>query len=111
MNAKIVEFDIDGTLTEPHELHHDDKAGSYIYAKPNQSMIKLVREAFNAGWTITMHTGRRWEQKRLTESWLAQHNIPYHFLIMGKHPCTYRIDDVNISATGFRKVLAAPGDH
>jgi uncharacterized HAD superfamily protein len=108
VNAKIVEFDIDGTLTEPHTLEQDDRAGSYIHAKPNASMIKLVREAFAAGWTVTIHTGRRWEQKRLTESWLAQQGVPYHFLIMGKHPCTYRIDDVNISATGFRRVLSEP---
>jgi len=105
MNARIIEFDIDDTLTTSSDLNFDDKAGSYIYRKPDEKMIKLVKQAHQQGWTVIIHTGRREPQRLITESWLEQHNIPYHFLHMNKPLCTYRIDDVNISSSGFKDII------
>lgn len=104
-SPRIVEFDIDGTLTTSAGIESRDKVGSYVYRRPNERMCALVRHAYAAGWTVVIHTGRREEQRRVTESWLAQHDVPYHFLLMGKPPCTYRIDDVNIAANEFEALI------
>ena len=68
-------------------------------------MIELVQQAVLKGWTVVINTGRKEHHRATTAAWLADHNIPYHFLFMGKSLCTYRIDDVNITAEDFKKVL------
>ena len=105
MIAKIIEFDIDGILTVETEFDPEDPPGTYIYRSPNIPNIDLLKKAHSLGWTVVLHTGRREEQRRITESWLSQHKIPYHFLFMGKPLCKYRIDDVNITPDDFNKLL------
>lgn len=104
--AKIIEFDLDGTLTKSAHYDFTNMAGCYMSRQPNLDMIALVHEADRCGWTIVIRTGRKERQRRLTETWLQEHGVPYHFLFMDKGLCTYRIDDANITAEEFKQVLA-----
>lgn len=103
--AKIIEFDLDGTLTLDNDWDILDGAEYYLRRKPNYPMIELVKESVAKDWTVIINTARKEEHRTKTVSWLADHGVPYHYLFMSKILCTYRIDDVNITAEDFRKVL------
>ncbi len=91
--AKVICFDIDGTLTEEATTNHEDLAGSYIYRKPNFYARAVVLEAYDAGFTVVLHTGRREAQRRITEDWLHAHGFHYHYLFMDKPYYTWVVDD------------------
>lgn len=91
--AKVLAFDLDGVLTVDPNVNHNDLVGSYVYARPNIEAKHLMDFAYENDWTVVIYTGRREEQRRLTENWLYAHGFHYHFLIMGKAYYTYLIDD------------------
>jgi uncharacterized HAD superfamily protein len=91
--AKVVCFDIDGVLTKETDTNHQDLAGSYIYRSPNPVAKETMRKAYDAGFTVILHTGRREAHRRITEDWLHAHGFHFHFLFMGKPYFTKVIDD------------------
>ena len=83
--------DVDGTVANlEHRLHFLDrkpKDWENFYKKmdkdsPIQSVIKMVGEYANKGYTIIILTGRPERYREVTKQWLDKHNVPYDSLIM-----------------------------
>jgi len=109
--AKVICFDIDGFLTVDSDMKRADLSGSYIYREPRVRAKEVMLRAYEAGWYVLLFTGRREQQRRITEDWLQSHGFPYHHLQMGKPYFTYVMDDrvlgasVNEQLDAFEKVL------
>ena len=106
--AQVVCFDIDGVLTEDSVTHHQDLAGSYIYRQPRLRARDLSMRAYEAGFYVLLFTGRRENQRRITEDWLSSHGFHYHALQMGKPYYTWIIEDrlLGVSVDGQLDCLA-----
>ena len=83
--------DVDGTLANlEHRLHFLDrkpKDWENFYKKmdkdsPIHSVIKLVKEYANNGYTIIILTGRPERYRAITKQWLDKNGVPYDSLIM-----------------------------
>lgn len=97
--AQVICFDIDGFLTVDTSTRHEDLAGSYIYREPRPRAKEVMLKAYEAGWYVLLFTGRREQQRRITEDWLHAHGFHYHHLQMGKPYFTYILDDRVLGAT------------
>jgi hypothetical protein len=91
--ADIIAFDLDGIIAV--EAHAPDKvrADSYATRTINHHVKALMETAFENGWTVYIYTGRREEERKLTENWLYAHGVKYHLLLMDKPYYTFIVDD------------------
>lgn len=86
--------DVDGTLALfPHRNPYDWRSSHLDL--PNQPVVMTVQalaehESVSA---IIAISGRHEEARSLTESWLVEHRVPYHKLLM-RADGDYRADDV-----------------
>ena len=103
--ADVICFDIDGVLTLDSDSDHGDMSWTYANRRGNEEAKKLIAEAVECGWTVTLYTGRKEGHRRLTENWLFANGIDYHFLFMDKPYFTYFVDDRSRSLTEIAKVL------
>lgn len=103
--AKVICFDIDGVLTNESDSHHEDMPGTYVYRTPNFKAREVMAQSMEKGWTVILYTGRKEEQRRLTENWLALHGFHYHFLFMNKPYYSIIIDDRSKTLEEFRNLL------
>ncbi len=97
--ARVICFDIDGFLTEDTGMHRGDLSGSYIYRKPRVRAKEVMNKAYESGWYVLIFTGRREQQRRITEDWLHANGYNYHHLQMGKPYFTHVLDDRNLGAS------------
>jgi phosphoglycolate phosphatase-like HAD superfamily hydrolase len=89
-------FDIDGTLSDPkHRLHlivnHEGKKidspnwDQFLDAakddEPIWPMVQLLQILSDIS-PITLSTGRREDQREMTEEWLDKAEVPFDYLIM-----------------------------
>jgi len=89
---KRIVLDVDGTLTLPG-------ADSYAAAAPNAPVVARLREYRAAGFTIALHTSRNMRTYNnnlgliaahtlpVLLAWLAEHDIPYDEIHLGKPWC------------------------
>lgn len=47
-----------------------------VLGKPNQSVISTMKKFYNAGYHITIFTGREWTS--IMEKWLKDNKVKYH---------------------------------
>jgi len=95
--------DIDGTLTTgPGYTDYSD--AEVLAQQPNQQMIDIINRLYDKGHTIILHTARIWANFEVTVKWLAQHNVKYTTLIMGKPLAHFYIDDKNMTIAEFMKI-------
>ena len=102
-------FDIDNTLCYT-------KNGDYKNADPDIAMIDKLRDYHNQGFTIVLHTSRnmRTYSGNVGEinkntlptiiDWLAEHNVPYDEIYVGKPWCGFEgfyVDDKAIRPDEF----------
>ncbi|MEM7226248.1 MAG: HAD family acid phosphatase [Pseudomonadota bacterium] len=92
--------DIDGTIANiSHRAVHVMKQPKDWKAfeknmhldKPVPHVIEAVTSLHDWGWSVLLCTGRWERSRRDTESWLAEHGVPYHGLHM-RPSGDYRID-------------------
>lgn len=95
-------FDIDGTLADcEHRRVHltgEKKNWAAFNAAmgddtPNAPVVKLARILRAAGTLIVLCTGREEDARRLTETWLTLHDVPFDGLHM-RASKDYRADDL-----------------
>lgn len=74
-------IDLDGTLAQmtgrgPYDtsLYHTDA--------PDPAVREIVQSLFDANHRIIVFTGRSEDFRDVCEQWLADHNIPFHLLVM-----------------------------
>lgn len=88
-------FDIDGTLADAtHRLHHilgkEKKDWDAWDAEtdgdtPIVPIVGILQALYDHGHKIMLLTGRNERVRELTEQWLEDHNIHYHWLVMRPH--------------------------
>lgn len=50
--------------------------------EPYQDVLNMLQEDFRTGYKIVICTNRNEDLKGVTEEWLNEHNIDYHYLVM-----------------------------
>lgn len=91
-------IDFDGTLAESGE--YDPTVTFYAPGPPNVEVCQAVRNAALEGYEILVWTARPWSHKPALIKWLADHQIPYETIVMGK-PLGFIVDDRSISIKDF----------
>ena len=107
--VKIV-FDIDDTICS------NVRRLGYKYCVPDLEVIKKINYLHDElGFTIVLHTARGMvscngdidkiieKNKRVTEDWLANHDVHYDELIFGKPIADLYVDDKALNVEDFKK--------
>ncbi|ESQ77416.1 hypothetical protein [Asticcacaulis sp. AC402] len=90
MQRDIIVFDLDGTIADiDHRKHHITGGrrnwrqffADCVDDKPLEAVIVILRNLYPK-FRVCILTGRSDEVRKETEAWLAQHQVPYHELIM-----------------------------
>lgn len=91
----IIVCDIDGVIaTGTKEKVYSNEAGwNYSECLPIAAGIKLLNELREANAVIILHSARWEEDKQITEAWLADHEVPYDELVLGKPYGDIYLDD------------------
>ena len=101
MNDCVI-FDIDGTLADCEHRRVHLTGGKKNWAAfnaamgddtPNVPVVRLARMFAASKMPIMLCTGREEDTRRLTETWLGLHEVPFTRLYM-RAPKDYRADDV-----------------
>jgi hypothetical protein len=74
-------IDIDGTITE--DVPNEDPERMKIVL-PFPDAVETIRKWYSEGHVITFFTSRTEDLRKITEDWVSEHQIPFHFLVMGK---------------------------
>ena len=91
--ADILAFDLDGIIANEGHAPNEVRADNYATRTINKRVKAAMAKAFDAGWTVYIYTGRREEERKLTENWLYAHGVKYHLLLMDKPYYTFIVDD------------------
>ena len=84
----VVVVDIDGVLCDESPTWTD-----YAVRPPVQPGIDMVRGLVAAGVRVVLHTARWPEDEEVTRRWLAEHDVPFDRLVMGKPLGDVYVDD------------------
>lgn len=91
--ADIIAFDLDGIISNEGHAPSEVRADDYVSRTINKEVKAQMAKAFEWGWTVFIYTGRREEERKLTENWLYAHGVKYHLLLMDKPYYTFIVDD------------------
>lgn len=96
-------FDIDGVITR------DGKGTDYTTALPNEPMIRIINDLYEAGNEIILFTARGYvtgiDWRETTQKQLKQWNVHYHELHFGKPNADYYVDDRMLSLNALYKMF------
>lgn len=85
MDKQTFVIDIDDTLLlYPKNRPYSEIWKRYVDAVADHEEIDLTNELYRKGHVIILHTGRNWDKYDITVKQLAEFNINYHQLVMGK---------------------------
>lgn len=121
---KTLVVDLDHTICHPalDADQADDPFAAYRSARPNLALIEKLREYHEDGFEIIVHTARNMrtfagnieaiEQHTLPLilAWLAEHDVPYDRVVVGKPWCGtegFYIDDRAIRPREFASLSYA----
>ena len=74
-------IDIDGTITEDVPNEEPERMAT---CEPFPDALETMKQWYEEGHILTFFTSRTEDHREVTETWLAQHGIKYHGLLMGK---------------------------
>ena len=78
-------IDIDDTLLlYPKNIDKNDIKNRIKNIKPNTKEIELLNRLKKTGYTIILHTARRWDLYDITIKQMKKYNIQFDQLVMGK---------------------------
>jgi phosphoglycolate phosphatase-like HAD superfamily hydrolase len=98
----VVVFDLDGTLALiEHRRHYvagkkkkwREFFAASVHDAPNEPIIEVDRALHRTGHEIWIVSGRSDEVREVTVLWLANHEVPYHHLIM-RRAGDFTADDI-----------------
>ena len=103
-NKRIV-CDIDDTISFCTDRDWEN-------AKPNLPVIQKLKQLYNDGWEIFLHTARgslsaktpddaKKKYDGIITRWMESHGVPYHKLIFGKPLGAYYVDDKSLTPESF----------
>lgn len=74
-------IDIDGTITDDVPNEEPERMKRCL---PFEDAVETIRKWYVEGHVISFFTSRTEDLREITENWLREHNIPFHYLVMGK---------------------------
>ena len=74
-------IDIDGTITDDVPNEEPERVKTCL---PFEDAVETIRKWYVDGHVISFFTSRTEDLREITENWLREHNIPFHYLVMGK---------------------------
>ena len=74
-------IDIDGTITDDVPNEEPERMKTCL---PFEDAVETIRKWYAQGHVISFFTSRTEDLRVITENWLCEHNIPFHYLVMGK---------------------------
>jgi len=74
-------IDIDGTITEDVPNEEPERMKS---VQPFPEAIAVIKKWYSEGHVIAFFTSRTEDLRSITENWLNEHDIPFHYIVMGK---------------------------
>ena len=83
---EVFSIDIDGTLTNNEKFWEE-------VPTVKEYIRKWVKEKYEEGNIIIIHTARAWEHAPETVGWLIANRIPFHGIQMSKGGADYYLDD------------------
>jgi hypothetical protein len=92
-------IDIDGTICT------EERQFSRPLAKPLEGAIESINKLHAAGHTIILYTARTWAEWEVTNHWLAEHDVKFHQLFMGKPVGDVWIDDRAIAHNNWEETM------
>lgn len=98
MKSKVIAIDLDGTICT------EERTFEKSLAVPLPGAVSKIQDLHDQGHTIIIWTARGWEQFRMTENWLRQHQIQFDALLMGKPIVDIWIDDRAIPFESWEKL-------
>lgn len=91
--GRVAIIDIDGTLADVDSIRHlvegdnrnfDEFHRQSVNVPPNAAVLELIHRLRDEGVETVLVTGRSEKYRRLTEFWIAMHDIPVQALLMRK---------------------------
>ncbi len=111
---KTIIFDIDGTLADLNGrekfLHQEVADWKSFNANmdrdiPNKPVVELYKLLYNSGqYEVILVSGRQERFRKLTQTWLTWHEIPFHTLLMRAD--TDQRDDAQVKQDILHKLQA-----
>lgn len=83
---KIV-YDLDGTICE------NGSPDKFATAVAFKEVIEDINNHYDLGDEIIIHTARLAKDRDITKTWLKEHGVKYHELLMGKPTADLYVDD------------------
>lgn len=74
-------IDIDGTITDDIPNEQPERMKTCL---PFPEAVTIITKWYLEGHVITFFTSRTEDCREITQRWLEDHNIPYHYLLMNK---------------------------
>jgi hypothetical protein len=99
-------LDIDGTLCEDVPNEQFERMAN---AKPHPNAIETINKWYEEGNVITFFTSRQEEHREITEQWLRDNNVRWHYIIFGKPridgdvTAYHYIDNHKVRATRYKE--------
>ena len=122
---KTIIFDIDGTLADlngrENFLHNGKKDWESFNANmdkdlPNTPVVELYRTLYNSKqYELILVSGRQERFRKVTETWLTWHQIPFDTLLMRantdfRHDCEVKQDILKTLQAQGKEILLAVDD-
>jgi len=104
MSLTIV-CDIDGCITNEIVGYTYD---SYNKRTRNNFTIEALKDYKRRGYRIVLYTARHKEDEKITTKWLAENDVPYDELVLGKPLGNVYVDDMAVSHIN-KEVLCVSG--
>lgn len=86
-------IDLDGTITMEEEGHSTE---DYKNRTPRPYIVAKIRDLYNDGHRIIIHSSRYEEDFEVTTDWLTKNHVMHHQLILGKVSADVYVDSRNI---------------
>ena len=99
-------IDIDGTICDDVPNEQFERMAN---AKPYHNSIETINKWYEEGNIITFFTSRKEEHREVTEQWLRDNEVRWHYIIFGKpriHEDVteyHYIDNHKVRATRYKK--------
>ena len=88
---KTLVIDIDGTICS------QENPENYKDAIPKVDVIDSINKYYENGYIIIFYTARHITRRELTENWMNENGVKYHYISYGKPVGDFYIDDKNRS--------------
>ena len=119
MVGKVIAFDLDDVIC--HRKSNEGKVEKYHTCYPNEAMVKIVNQCYDAGAIIKIYTARGMTVFKgkghvvysnlydMTQEQLLDWGVKFHQLVMGKLHYDLLVDDKAVNSYKIVKIKDVRG--